>query len=105
MPLQIKVHVKATVQRLTGQAPFGDQSGLRELGVQLLPDFLVNGLGVGAVRRVVLHQRAGHIHSEAVATPLQPELHDVPQGSPGGQGLRAAGRLLPGLVTLAVAVV
>ena len=94
--MEQKVHVEAPPQRPAGVAPFGNQGGVGVVFIQEGPHLLPQADG-GFLIGVVFHQAPRHIHPEAVAAHLQPEIHHLDHGVEGGLGFGRIGGLLPGL--------
>lgn len=89
-----EVNMEARRDSLRGIRPFGDQNAFRVLFIEQLPDLLPECTDAAAVR-VVLDERRGHVHAEAVCTQREPELHDVDKLLLGCAAVRVIHRELP----------
>lgn len=89
-----EVNMEARRDSLRGIRPFGDQNAFRVLFIEQLPDLLPECTDAAAVR-VVLDERRGHVHAEAVRTQGKPELHDVDKLLLGCAAVRVVHRELP----------
>ena len=92
--------MEACLQREPRIAPFGDHGGFRIVAVQHFPDISPDGTGAGLFLIVVLHQGGGHVHTETVTPPVEPETHDVLHGLSGGGTVRMIGGELPRLLRI-----
>ena len=62
-----EINVETCCDGLRGIRPFGNQDAFRVLFIEHLPDLLPECTDAAAVR-VVLDERRGHVHAEAVRT-------------------------------------
>ena len=89
-----EVNMEARRDSLRGIRPFGDQNAFRVLFIEQLPDLLPECADTAAIQ-IVLDERRGHVHAEAVCTQGKPELHDVDKLLLGCAAVRVIHRELP----------
>ena len=89
-----EVNMEARRDSLRGIRPFGDQNAFRVLFIEQLPDLLPECADTAAIQ-IVLDERRGHVHAEAVRAQGEPELHDIDKLLLGCAAVRVIHRELP----------